>query len=209
MSKDEELTARGDRAGSEQVTLLMDRARQGDRQAASALLPLVYEQLRRTAQRAMAGERSDHTLQATALVHEAYVRLLGESPAGFEGRAHFYHAAGRAMRQLLVEHARARGRLKRGGSGDGGGARRRVPLDVVDLAAESAPEEVLEIDLVMDELEKEDPDVAAVVRLRFFAGLTGEQTAAALGVSPRQVDRMWAFARARIYQRVSSARGEP
>ncbi len=185
-------------------TVLIRRAREGDSQAAGELLPLVYEQLRRAAQLAMNGERAGHTLQATALVHDAYVRLLGESPAGFEDRAHFYHAAGRAMRQLLVEHARARAAQKRGG--DGVRAAGKLPLDVADLACEAEPAEILALDEGIARLEAEDPEAAAVVRLRFFAGLTIDQTASALGLSPRQVDRMWSFARAVLFQHARQGR---
>jgi RNA polymerase sigma factor (TIGR02999 family) len=179
--------------------LLLNRAQAGDGVAANDLLPLVYEQLHRSAQVAMQNERAEHTLQATALVHEVYVRLLGESPGGYANRAHFYHAAGRAMRQLLVEHARARARLKRGGDASGRPAD-RVPLDMAELAMSAAPEEILALDDAIRRLEGEDPEAASVVRLRFFAGLTIDQAAEALGMSPRQVDRTWAFARAYLFR---------
>ena len=193
----------------DQVTVLIGRAAAGEKAAAEDLLPLIYDQLRRTAERAMQAERIGHTLQATALVHEAYLRLVGDQPVAWESRAHFYHAAARAMRQLLVEHARAKGRLKRGGSGQAGSAPRKVPLDVADLAAEGQPEDILAIDDALDYLEHADPESAAVVRLRFFAGLTGEQTAQALGVSARQVDRLWAYARAVMYERVTRGQTGP
>ncbi|MFO0827212.1 MAG: ECF-type sigma factor [Phycisphaerales bacterium] len=188
------------------VTRLLQRAAEGEPKAADELLPLVYDQLRRAAEVAMRDERADHTLQATALVHDAFVRLVGDHDPGWSGRAHFYFAAARAMRQLLVEHARNRGRLKRGGDGAAGSERARVPLSVADLAADAAPDEILALDDAMSHLESLDPDVAAVVRLRFYAGLTGEQAADALGISARQVDRMWAYARAVLYDRVSKAR---
>ncbi|MGD9688321.1 MAG: ECF-type sigma factor [Phycisphaerales bacterium] len=193
-------------------TLLINKAQEGDRQAAAELLPLVYEQLRRAAQLAMNGERTGHTLQATALVHEVYVRLLGESPGGYAGRAHFYHAAGRAMRQLLIEHARGRARLKRGGAGAAGAegaAAGLVPLDVADLASEADPGELLALDEGVRHLEEEDPEAAAVVRLRFFAGLTIDQTAEALGMSPRQVDRTWLFARTFLFRVAREDRPAP
>lgn len=188
--------------------MLLERAAAGEERAAGDLLPLVYDQLRRAAEIALRGERPGHTLQATALVHDAFVRLVGENQVGWAGRAHFYHAAARAMRQLLVEHARAKGRLKRGGDGTPGSEPRRVPLSVADLAESGDPGEILLLDEAMSHLESIDPEAAAVVRLRFYAGLSGEQTATALGVSPRQVDRLWAYARAALFERVSRERGD-
>lgn len=193
------------------ITILLERAGAGESKAAAELLPLVYEQLRRSAELAMRQERPGHTLQATALVHDAYVRLLGESAGaeagGWSGRAHFYHAAARAMRQLLIEHARSKGRLKRGGDGAAGSAPRHVPLSVADLASTADPAEILALDEAMTHVESLDPEAAAVVRLRFYAGLTGEQTAEALGISARQVDRLWSYARAAIFERVRRSAG--
>lgn len=183
--------------------MLLERAGAGESQAASDLLPLVYAQLRRSAEIAMRGERRGHTLQATALVHDAFIRMVGEHPGGWSNRSHFYHAAARAMRQLLIEHARARGRLRRGGNGATGPRAKRVPLDLADLAEDGSEEEILAVDEAMGHLESIDPEAAAVVRLRFYAGLTGEQAAEALGMSPRQVDRLWAYSRAVLCERVS------
>ncbi len=193
---------------TDDLTLLLQRAAEGEPRAAEELLPLVYEQLRRAAEVAMRRERPGHTLQATALVHDAFVRLVGEHDPGWTGRAQFYFAAARAMRQLLIEHARGKGRVKRGGDGVAGSAPKRVPLDVVDLAAESDPDQIIALDDAMKHLESLDPEVAAVVRLRFYAGLTGEQSAEALGISPRQVDRMWSYARAVLFERVSRGCGD-
>jgi RNA polymerase sigma factor (TIGR02999 family) len=162
--------------------------------AAEELLPLIYEQLRAIAQRRMAGERSDHTLQATALVHEAFVRLIGDREISWESRGQFFGAAAEAMRRILIDHARRRGSAKRGG----GQAPR--PLSVVDLATEYDPAEILAVDEALTRLEKEDERAADVVRLRFFAGLDVDETAAALGVSQRTVMREWAFARARLFE---------
>ncbi len=190
------------------VTEILRRASSGDGRAAADLLPLVYEQLRRAAQNAMRAERADHTLQATALVHEAYARVVGAASPGFEGRAHFYFAASRAMQQLLVEHARSRGRLKRGGTAQGAaeGTRARLTmLDIADLACEADESEILALDEAVRRLEEQDPEAVAVVRLRFYAGLTGEQTAEALGISPRQVDRIWSFARAFLFRHVEQS----
>ena len=180
------------------VTRLLREVEAGKPQAAEALLPLVYDQLRELARHRMAEERAGHTLQATALVHEAYLRLVGDRPAGWAGRAHFFHAAAEAMRRILIEHARARGRVKRGG----GAERLRVPLSVIDLAAENDPGEILDLDEAVCRLESESPDVAAVVRLRFYAGLTIEETAEALGISPQSVKRDWAYARAWLFHQL-------
>jgi RNA polymerase sigma factor (TIGR02999 family) len=170
--------------------------------AADQLLPLVYQQLRAIAQQRMTDERKGHTLQATALVHEAYIKLVGDGDqTNWSSRGAFFKAAAEAMRRILIDHARSRGRVKRGGAGaDGEQAATRVPLSIVDLAVESDSEEILALDEAICRLEGEDADVAAVVRFRFFAGLSGEDTAKALDISPRQVDRLWAFARARLFQ---------
>ncbi len=176
-----------------QVTRILHRAGAGDRAAVDELLPLVYDQLRRDAQNRMAGERADHTLGATALVHEAYLRLVGDRRLPWLNRAHFYAAAAEAMRRILVERARRRGRIKHGGG------RQRIPLD--DVAAE-ADEKILDF-MVLDEalcrMEKQDERMSRVVMLRFFAGLTIEDTAQALGISPMTVKREWACARAWLY----------
>ncbi|MCG3125591.1 MAG: hypothetical protein CHACPFDD_00416 [Phycisphaerae bacterium] len=146
----------------------------------------------------MTAERPDHTLQATALVHEAYARLVGEQAATWSNRKHFFFAAGRAMQQILVEHARARARQKRGGQA------KRVPLSVVNLGEEQDPLAILALDEAFCRLEKEEPEAAEVVRLRFFAGLSGDETAAVLAISQRQVDRLWAFARAWLFRALES-----
>ncbi len=153
------------------------------------LVGRVYEQLRAIAQLEMNQERPGHTLQATALVHEAYLRLAGAS-VQWSGPGAFYHAAAEAMRRILIEHARAKGRVKRGG----GVA--RVPLAVDDLAAREDAAEIEAVDRAFRRLEERDSDAAAVVRLRFYAGLSVEQTAAALGLSVRTVAREWTYARA-------------
>lgn len=180
------------------ATLILERIAQGDRHAAAELLPLVYAQLRASAQKAMAGERRDHTLQATALVHEAFARLVGGDGAGYANRAHFYEAAARAMRQVLIDHARSRNAQKRGG-----GSR---PESLVDLASafEADPARVLALDEALCRLETEDPEAAGVVRLRFFAGLSGEQAAGVLGVSARKADMLWARARAKLFRALES-----
>ncbi len=149
----------------------------------------------------MQRERAGHTLTATALVHEAYLRL---APAGLrpEDRPRFFHAAAEAMRRILIDHARRRGAAKRGG-----GRRRLEEIEnVADLARDEQPEVTLALDAAIGELEAEDAAAAAVVRLRFYAGLTGEQTAEVLGLSPRQVDREWVYARTFLLSRMRGAR---
>jgi RNA polymerase sigma factor (TIGR02999 family) len=161
------------------------------------LLPLVYEELRRLARREMDKERTAHTLQATALVHEAYARLAGASDLQWASPAQFFHAAAEAMRRILVEHARARNRSKRGGK------RNHLPLDVLDLAAEANSEEILSLNEAFCRLEEAEPGAAAMVRMRFYAGLSEAEAAAALGVSPRTARREWAFARAWLYRAIN------
>jgi RNA polymerase sigma factor (TIGR02999 family) len=181
---------------SAQITRALREVEAGAPRAAEELLPLVYEQLRELARHRMADERAGHTLQATALVHEAYLRIIGDKGAGWASRGHFFHAAAEAMRRILIEHARGKGRLKRGGDG------RRVPLGLVDLATEGDPTEILALDEAVRRLEVCSPDVAAVVRLRFYAGLSVEETAETLGISPRSVKRDWAYARAWLFQQL-------
>ena len=175
----------------------------GDPAAADQLLPLVYEQLRAIAQQRMAGERNagrNHTLQATALVHEAYARLVGNAPQElkWDSRAHFFVAAAEAMRRILIDHARSKLAEKRGGSD-----RQRLNLaiaDVADLASQKNPEEILALDQAFLRLQEQEPRVAEVVRLRFYAGLSVDDTAAALAVSPRTVELDWSYARAWLFR---------
>jgi RNA polymerase sigma factor (TIGR02999 family) len=180
-------------AATTDATVLISAAAAGDREAAQRLLPLLYGQLRAIARQRMAAQNPGHTLQATALVHEAYIRLLGAG-AGFADRAHFFRAAAEAMRHLLVDHARARGRIKRGGGA------RKVPLDMLDLAADADEEEIVALNAALERLGKADAEVAEVVRLRFFAGLSVEETAEVVGTSPSTVKRDWAFARAFLHR---------
>ena len=170
-------------------------------QSMADLFTLVYEQLRGLARRRMAAERQDHTLQATGLVNEVFLRLQGGGQVAFSHRGQFFLAAAEAMRRILIEHARARGKLKRGGG------RRRVLLNVMDLAAEEQIPEILALDEALQRLEETSPDVAVVVRLRFFAGLSVEETAEALGVSPRTVKRDWTYARAVLHRHLREEGG--
>ena len=178
---------------SEELTRLLTEASAGSEQAAGELLPLVYGTLKDIARQRMAAERADHTLQATALVNECYLRLFGKSSMRFAARAQFFYAAADAMHRILVEHARSRGRAKRGGQ------RQRLPLSVLDLAAAPEPRQILAFDDALSDLEKESSETAAVVRLRFFAGLSVQETADSLGTSTRTVNRHWAYARAWLY----------
>ena len=178
----------------ERVTRLLDAAASGEANASEALLPLVYDELRKLAEHRMTRERADHTLQATAIVHEAYLRLVGDRDIQWANRAHFFHAAAQAMRRILIEHARAKGGPQRGGG------RKKLPLDVVDLAVEADPAQIMALDEAISRLEEEDADAARVVRLRFYAGLSVEEVAKTVGASPRTVKRDWAYARAFLIQ---------
>jgi RNA polymerase sigma factor (TIGR02999 family) len=185
------------------ISILLERAEAGDADSASRLLPLVYDELHRLAQHHMKSERAGHTLQTTALVHEAFIRLTGAPPAA-RGTRYFFAAAGEAMRRILVEHARARARIKRGG--DGEHAPRKLPFAEAAVASEENDEpDMLRLDAALTQLEREDPEAAETVRLRFFAGLTGDEAALALGVSASTVDRDWAYARARLFRLMQEA----
>jgi RNA polymerase sigma factor (TIGR02999 family) len=172
-----------------QCTRLLRQANHPNR--AEALIPIVYEELRAIARRRLAGERAGHTLQATALVNEAYMRLLGgDEQVPWNDRVHFFNAAAQAMRHVLLEHARNRGRQKRGGG------RQRLSLDVIDLADVADEQQILDVDDAITRLEARDPKLAQLVKLRFFTGLTAGETAEALGVSVAAVRRDWKLARA-------------
>jgi RNA polymerase sigma factor (TIGR02999 family) len=179
------------------VSRILSAIERGDPAAAEQLLPLVYDELRRLAAQKLAREPSGLTLQPTALVHEAYIRLVGgDHGKGWDGRGHFFAAAAEAMRRILVDAARRRRAEKRGG---GGG---RASLDEVHLAGDRSPEDVLELDDLLEQLAAVNARAAELVKLRFFAGLTGDQAAAALGISPRAADSLWAYARAWLFERM-------
>jgi RNA polymerase sigma factor (TIGR02999 family) len=185
------------------VTRILADIERGDRQAAGELLPLVYDELRRLAGARLAREAPGQTLQPTALVHEAYLRLVGGDPGkAFDGRGHFFAAAAEAMRRILIDRARDRGRLKRGGG------RRRVRLDLDALLAEPPGDDLLALDEALTALAAEDPGAAALVQLRVFAGLTLGQAAVALGVSRRTAERDWTYARAWLCEALSGS-GSP
>lgn len=192
---------------SSDATILLAAAAGGDKVAADRLLPLVYDQLRRAAELSLAGERPGHTLSATALVHEAYLKLIGPRQIAWANRAHFYAAAAESMRRILIDYARARATQKRGGAAP---ARESALAlrGLMDLVSESSSEHIVRLDEAVARLEAEDPDVAQIVRLRFYAGLSGEETASALGKSPATVDRDWAWARAWLYRELGSSSRE-
>jgi RNA polymerase sigma factor (TIGR02999 family) len=183
------------------VTRILSAIEQGDPQAAAQLLPLVYEELRKLAAQKLAQEKPGQTLQATALVHEAYLRLVeserrGSSPLHWNSRGHFFAAAAEAMRRILIERARSCHRLRRGGR------RQRRDLDRLDVAAEESADDLLALDEALERLAVEEPAAAQVVKLRYFAGLTIGQTAAGLGISVRTANRHWAYAKAWLYKQL-------
>jgi RNA polymerase sigma factor (TIGR02999 family) len=176
------------------VTHMLAAVEQGDPRAAEELLPLVYDELRKLAAQRLAQEQPGQTLQATALVHEAYLRLVGaESLPSWNSRGHFFAAAAEAMRRILVNRARDKRRLKRGG------ARQRIDLDQAELSCEGQELDVLALDEALARLAREQPACAELVKLRFFAGLTQEESAHTLGVTRRTADRYWAYARAWLF----------
>ena len=179
------------------VTRMLRAAGKGDSKAAADLLPLVYSELRKLARARMAKTPPGNTLQPTALVHEAYLRLIGSDEVSFTNRGHFFGAAAQAMRQILVEQARRKGSKKHGGD--------RKRLDVADIepAIEAPSEDLLALDEALTRLEQANPRKGKIVMLRYFAGLTDEETAAALGVSVRTVRREWRFIRAFLFDQLS------
>jgi RNA polymerase sigma factor (TIGR02999 family) len=181
------------------VTRILEAVQQGDPQAAEELLPIVYEELRHLAAHKMAGESPGHTLQATALVHEAWLRLVGPQPSHWQNRAHFFAAAAEAMRRILVEHARRKQSLKRGASPD------RVELHESILVLAAPPDEILAIHEALDKLAQQDPPAAELVKLRYFVGMTMDEAAAALGLAPRTAARLWAYARVWLSREVRRA----
>jgi RNA polymerase sigma factor (TIGR02999 family) len=180
------------------VTELLEQAKAGDPAALSELMPLVYQELRRIAARQMRRERQGHTLQATALVHEAFLRLLREKDHSWQNRAHFYAIAASSMRQILVERARARDAQKRGGG------RARITLDERLLASEERPVDLVALDEALTRLAGLDPHHARIVELRFFGGLSVEETAEAMGISPATVKRHWSVAKAWLRREIEA-----
>ena len=181
------------------VTRILTAIEQGHHEAASELLPIVYDELRLLAAQQLSHEAPGQTLQATALVHEAYIRLVGSEDQQWEGRRHFFAAAAEAMRRILVENARRKQSLRRGGQA------KRVELALDTVPSADRFEELLALDDVLDRLAEEDADSAELVKLRYFAGLTRDQAAATLGVSARTADELWAYARAWLRSVLSEA----
>ena len=182
------------------LTQILERAQQGDSKAAEELLPLVYEQLRKLAAHNLAQEAAGNTLQPTALVHEAWLRLVGAPEQDWNSRNHFFMAAAQAMRRILIERARQKSRLKRGGD------QQRVPLEELELATNADSETLLLIEEAMERLAKADPVKARLVELRFFTGLSLEEAALVLGVSTPTAKRYWAYARAWLFQELERLR---
>jgi RNA polymerase sigma factor (TIGR02999 family) len=181
-----------------EATRLLKAVAAGDPAAAADLLPLVYDELRKLAAARLATEPPGQTLQPTALVHEAYLRLVGGGqPDGWDGCGHFFAAAAEAMRRILIDQARRRMTVKHGGAG------RRVELSEEPAAAEQPPEDLLALDEALTELEQHDPTAARLVNLRYFAGLSHQDAAAALGLTRREADRYWSLARAWLFRRLS------
>jgi len=180
------------------VTQILASIERGDPHAAEQLLPLVYEELRKLATARLAQEKPGQTLQATALVHEAYLRLVDtEQPAEWNGRGHFFAAAAEAMRRILVESARRRDRIKRGGG------REREDLPLSQIAAAEVPGDLLALDEALNRLDEQDPLSGELVKLRYFAGLTIPQAAELLDISPRKADFLWSFARAWLRREIT------
>lgn len=184
------------------VTHILDRVRQGDPAAADELLPLVYAELRRLAAAKMAHERPDQTLQPTALVHEAWLRLAGNENQEWNGRAHFFGAAAEAMRRILIENARRKGAARHGGG--------QVRLDIqeIEIGAPGKDDEVLAVHEALDRLAAHDRQKAELVKLRYFAGLTTQEAAQVLGISVPTADRWWNYSRAWLFEEIEQHRKE-
>jgi RNA polymerase sigma factor (TIGR02999 family) len=179
------------------ITSILSAIEQGEPKAAEELLPLVYDELRKLAAQKLAQEKPGQTLQATALVHEAYMRLVGAEDPGWNGRGHFFSAAAEAMRRILVENARRKKRLRHGGGNN------KVDLEGVELSGVAPAEDLLALDEALDLLARKDPGAAQLVKLRYFAGLTMAEAAEALGISLRTAERNWTYARTWLHRAIS------
>lgn len=178
------------------VTRILGAIDQGDARAVDKLLPTIYQELRQLAAQKLSREKPGQTLQATALVHEAYLRLVGSEGQDFRGRTHFFAAAAEAMRRILIENARRKHRLKRGGDQE------KVDLNEAILAVDGPSEQVIALDEALGRLAQDEPAIAELVKLRYFAGLTLEQAAELLDISRRTATRHWTFARAWLYRQI-------
>jgi RNA polymerase sigma factor (TIGR02999 family) len=181
------------------VTQILTAIEQGDTKAADKLLPLVYEELRRLAAKKMSLESPGQTLQPTALVHEAYIRLMGSEAQNWNSGTHFYFAAAESMRRILIDNARRKQRLKRGGG------QQKIDLDEIEFAIEEPSEDIIALDEALKKLAMEDPMKADLVRLRYFAGLNMQQAAKMLGISSATADRYWSYARAWLFDRIKNS----
>lgn len=179
------------------ITRILTAIEQGDARAADELLPLVYEQLRRLAARKMSQEPPGQTLQATALVHEAYIRVVGSENPSWKGKTHFFAAAAEAMRRILIDNARRKQRLKRGGD------QQRIALEDAEATIDGPSEDILALDEALTKLAMEDSVKADLVKLRYFAGLTIEQAAEMLGISRATAERYWSYARAWLFDEMA------
>jgi RNA polymerase sigma factor (TIGR02999 family) len=179
-----------------EFTAILDAVQRGEPSAAEELLPLVYDELRRLAAWRLANEKPGQTLQATALVHEAYLRLVGKEDPHWNGRRHFFNAAAAAMRRILIDRARQKKSLR------GGGQLHRFELDQIELAAPLADDDLLALHEALDQLAALDPPAAELIKLRFFVGLTHQDAADILGMNRSAADRAWLFARAWLFQRI-------
>lgn len=180
------------------ITRILTAIDEGDTRAVDRLLPAVYQELRQLAARKLAREKPGQTLQPTALVHEAYLRLVGAEGQSWKGRTHFFGAAAEAMRRILIENARRKGRVRHGGD------RKRIDLDEVQMDVEDPSTDILALDEALAKFEATDKGKADLVKLRYFAGLTVEQAAEVLGISERTAKRYWAYARAWLYDEITS-----
>ena len=191
-------TAKSTAASCEDVTGILKGVSRGDPTAAEKLLPLVYEELRRLAVHKMAGQPSGHTLQPTALVHEAWLRLVGDKEVQFAGRAHFFAAAAEAMRHILIDSARRKQAIRHGGG------QVRVDIRAVNVAALTKDDELLAIHDVLDELAVQEPEKAQLTKLRYFVGMTFEEAAEVMGISVATAKRHWAYSRAWLYREIQA-----
>ncbi len=187
---------------TEDVTVLLAQLTKGNEEAGSKLIPLVYSELRRLAGGYMRRERSDHTLQPTALVHEAYLRLVGQRAVDWQSRSHFFGIAAQVMRRILVDHARGHLRDKRGGG------QKPVPIDEAFVFAPEQAQELVKLDQALERLTQLDPRQGKIVELRFFGGLTVEQTADLLSISPKTVKRDWSVAKAWLHGELKTSHGD-
>ena len=182
------------------ITLILDAINRGESQASDKLLPLIYNELRNLATARMLRESAGHTLQPTALVHEAWLRLVGDGDKNWKSRAYFFAAAAEAMRRILVEHARRKARLKHGGEQE------RLNIEELDLAGPAPDEKILLVDEALEQLEQSHPERARVVVMKFFGGMTNKEVADTLGIGERSVDRHWVCAKAWLFQQLQDAR---